>query len=199
MAETENDPKVEGDEEDTLETPGYKPPAQKTLEEIQNADADDESLVRYKQQLLGSLPAATDDADPRNVVVEKMIFCSEGRDDIELDLTGDLNTLKDKPITIKEGCEYKLQIVFKVKREIVAGLRLFQTTYRKGVRLDKSNLMVGSYGPKAEPQVFTTAVEEAPKGMVSRGHYTMKSKFTDDDKNVHLAWEWSFDIKKDWD
>ncbi|KAJ8037832.1 Rho GDP-dissociation inhibitor 2 [Holothuria leucospilota] len=60
MAETENDPKVEGDEEDTLETPGYKPPAQKTLEEIQNADADDESLVRYKQQLLGSLPAATE-------------------------------------------------------------------------------------------------------------------------------------------
>lgn len=59
--------------------------------------------------------------------------------------------------------------------------------------------MVGSYGPKTEPHVFTTAMEEAPKGMISRGHYLMKSKFTDDDKNVHLAWEWSFDIKKDWD
>ncbi|KAJ8034320.1 Rho GDP-dissociation inhibitor 1 [Holothuria leucospilota] len=157
------------------------------------------SSIVQSQVTPGNPTQLQDDADPRNVVVEKMIFCSEGRNDIELDLTDDLDALKDKPITIKEGCEYKLQIVFKVKREIVAGLRLFQTTYRKGVRLDKSNLMVGSYGPKAEPQVFTTAVEEAPKGMVSRGHYTMKSKFTDDDKNVHLAWEWSFDIKKDWD
>ena len=40
-----------GDEPE--ETPGYKPPAQKTLDEIQQLDADDESLVRYKQALLG--------------------------------------------------------------------------------------------------------------------------------------------------
>ncbi len=38
--------------EEPEETPGYKPPAKKTLDEIQNLDQDDESLVRYKQQLL---------------------------------------------------------------------------------------------------------------------------------------------------
>lgn len=33
-------------------TPGYQPPAKKTISEIQELDKDDESLVKYKQQLL---------------------------------------------------------------------------------------------------------------------------------------------------
>ena len=43
------------DDDEPEETPGYKAPAQKTLEEIQKLDADDESLIRYKQTLLGGL------------------------------------------------------------------------------------------------------------------------------------------------
>ena len=67
------------------------------------------------------------------------------------------------------------------------------------VAVDKSALMVGSYGPKAESHEYLTPVEEAPKGMIARGRYTPKSKFTDDDKNIYLAWDWAFDIKKDWE
>lgn len=67
------------------------------------------------------------------------------------------------------------------------------------VLVDKSDLMVGSYGPKSEAHEYRTPAEEAPKGMIARGHYSAKSKFIDDDKNIHLAWEWAFDIKKDWD
>lgn len=43
------------EDEEPEETPGYKPPAQKTLDEITNLDADDESLVKYKQTLLGNV------------------------------------------------------------------------------------------------------------------------------------------------
>lgn len=50
--------------------------------------------------------------------------------------------------------------------------------------------MLGSYGPKAESQSALTPLEEAPSGMLARGHYTVKSKFVDDDNNVHLEWEW---------
>lgn len=65
--------------------------------------------------------------------------------------------------------------------------------------VDKSEYMVGSYGPRPnEAYQYLTAVEEAPKGMMARGNYTVKSKFTDDDKNDHLSWEWSLAIKKDW-
>ena len=47
------------DDEEPEETPGYKAPAQKTLDEIKNLDADDESLVKYKEQLLGAAAAAS--------------------------------------------------------------------------------------------------------------------------------------------
>lgn len=83
--------------------------------------------------------------------------------------------------------------------EIVAGLKYMHAIYRKGIRVDKSGYMVGSYGPKPEVQTWSTPYEEAPKGILGRGHYTLKSRFTDDDKNDILSWEWSFDIKKDWE
>jgi len=188
------------DTDEPEETPGYIPPAQKSLDEIQKLDADDESLVRYKQMLLGNVSAdASAGGECLNVVVEKLSVLVEGRPDIDIDLTGDLSKLKDKPFVLKEGAEYRLKITFKVKREIVAGLKYHNVTYRKGIRVDKDSFMVGSYGPKAESQTFLCPVDEAPKGMITRGHYTCKSRFLDDDKNCYLEWEWSFDIKKDWE
>jgi len=56
--------------------------------------------------------------------------------------------------------------------------------------------MVGSFGPKKELQSFTAKAEQAPSGMLARGTYTIKSLFTDDDKNEHLKWEWKLEIKK---
>lgn len=58
--------------------------------------------------------------------------------------------------------------------------------------------MVGSYAPLEGMQCYTTPPEDAPSGLLSRGHYSVKSLFTDDDNNEHLKWDWSFDIKKDW-
>lgn len=46
--------------------------------------------------------------------------------------------------------------------------------------------MVGSYAPKKELQSYTTPVEDAPSGMLARGHYTVNSLFTDDDGHEHL-------------
>lgn len=40
--------------------------------------------------------------------------------------------------------------------------------------------------------------DEAPTGMMARGHYTAVSKFIDDDDHTHLKFEWSFDITKEW-
>ena len=64
--------------------------------------------------------------------------------------------------------------------------------------VDKSNLMVGSYGPKTDPHVYQTPLEDAPSGIISRGAYNIKSKFTDDDKTPIKEWEWVLNIKKDW-
>eukprot|EP00128_Syssomonas_multiformis_P008279 Colp12_sorted_trinity150504_noHs@1115 len=180
------------------ETPGYKPPAQVSLEHMKNLDANDESLNKWKEQLLKGAASSGDPADPRKVIVQSLSLVVADREDVLLDLTGaDLSKLKDSPFSIKEGCEYRLRIKFKVQHDVVAGLKYLMVVYRKGVRVDKSEYMVGSYGPQAEPHVYTSPIEEAPSGMLARGHYTVKSKFIDDDKKVHLEWEWSFDIKKE--
>lgn len=41
-------------ENEESETVNYKPPAQKTLQEIQDLDKEDESLRKYKEALLGA-------------------------------------------------------------------------------------------------------------------------------------------------
>lgn len=187
------------DNEEPEETPGYKAPAVKSLDEIASMDQDDEALVKYKQTLLAGVdPNAAPKDDPRRVVVQEMAFLSEGREDIKFDLTGDLEKLKEKVMVVKEGVEFRIKITFKVQHEIVSGLRYHHTVSRKGITVDKQSYMVGSYGPKAESHTYLCPVDEAPKGMMARGHYKVKSKFVDDDKNIHLQWEWSMDIKKDW-
>lgn len=59
--------------------------------------------------------------------------------------------------------------------------------------------MIGSYGPKLEVQEFESPTDEVPKGLMSLGRYLIRSRVIDDDKNVHLQWEWNLDVKKSWD
>ncbi|KAG0728998.1 Rho GDP-dissociation inhibitor 1 [Chionoecetes opilio] len=199
MAEEENvviEPVAE-EEEPT----NYKPPPEKTLQEMIEADENDESLRKYKETLLGSSAAGAIVVDPGNskrVLVRKLVLLAEGQPEKELDLTGNLEVLKDAAFTIKEGISYKIRIDFHVQREIVTGMKYIQRTFRKGLLVDKMTHMVGSYAPKEDLQSYTTPIEDSPSGLIARGHYTVKSLFTDDDGNEHLKWEWSFNIKKDW-
>ncbi|CAL9693774.1 unnamed protein product [Knipowitschia caucasica] len=180
----------------------YKAPAQKTLKEIQELDKEDESLRKYKEALLGcSNPEVVEDPNVKNVQVTKMtLVCTSASKPLVLDLQGDLENFKKNPIVLKEGVEYKIKISFKVNREIVSGLRYNQQTFRKGMRVDKSDYMVGSYGPRPKEEYeFLTPLEEAPTGLIARGTYTIKSKFTDDDNHDHLSWDWCLSIKKEWE
>ncbi|XP_029914739.1 rho GDP-dissociation inhibitor 1-like [Myripristis murdjan] len=185
-------------ENEESETVNYKPPAQKTLQEIHDLDKDDESLRKYKKALLGSGTCEVDPNMPNVQVTRLTLVCESAPDPLTLDLQGDLEAYKKQSFVLKEGVEYKIKISFKVNREIVSGLKYVQQTFRKGVRIDKSDYMVGSYGPREAEYDFLTSLEEAPKGMLARGTYNIKSKFTDDDKHDHLSWEWNLNIKKDW-
>lgn len=66
MAETEeeNQPVLEVEEEEEPAL-NYKPPAEKSIDEILKTDQDDASLANYKKKLLG------DAADATNVIVCK--------------------------------------------------------------------------------------------------------------------------------
>ncbi|KAG8545305.1 hypothetical protein GDO81_021098 [Engystomops pustulosus] len=176
----------------------YKAPEKKSLQEIQELDKDDESLIKYKQALLGKPPAAVDPNAPNVQVTQMSLMCDEAPGPITMDLTGNVALLKEQTFVLKEGVTYRVKITFKVNKDIVSGLRYVQNTVRKGIPVDKETHMVGSYGPRAEAYEFLTPPEEAPKGMMVRGQYHIKSWFTDDDKSNHLRWEWNLVIKKEW-
>uniref|UniRef100_A0A8C5WH22 Rho GDP dissociation inhibitor n=1 Tax=Leptobrachium leishanense TaxID=445787 RepID=A0A8C5WH22_9ANUR len=197
MADKEEIKPAEEEHEDEPDL-NYKAPEMKSLQEIQDLDKDDESLVKYKQTLLGSLPAQVDHSAPNVQVTRLTLICDEAPGPITMDLSGDLAQLKKTQFVLKEGMKYRLKVTFKVNKEIVCGLRYVQYTYRKSIKVDKDTHMVGSYGPRCEEYEFLTPVEDAPKGMLVRGLYSMKSQFTDDDKTDHLSWEWNLVIKKDW-
>ncbi len=127
----------------------------------------------------------------------------QGRPDITIDLSapGAVETLKNKPFTIKEGCRYQMKAIFVVQHEVLSGLKYVQALKRKGIRVGKDEEMIGSYPPNTSDKPTYEkkfAAEEAPSGMMARGHYEAVSKFIDDDDVTHLKFEWSFDITKDW-
>ncbi|XP_008328362.1 rho GDP-dissociation inhibitor 1-like isoform X2 [Cynoglossus semilaevis] len=177
----------------------YNHPPLKTLQEIREMDKEDKSLTKYKQTLLGTGPVTEDPSQPNVCVTRMTLLCDQAPGNLSMDLTGDLSTLKSKSFTLQEGAEYRLKIHFKVNREIVAGLKYHHVVHRKGLRLDKVSHMVGSYGPRAEEHEFVSPSDEAPKGMMSRGLYEIKSCLVDDDKNVYLSWDWNLKVQKDWD
>lgn len=94
-----------------------------------------------------------------------------------------------------------MKATFVVQHELLSGLKYIQVLKRKGIRVSKDEEMIGSYPPNTKEKpthVKKFAQEEAPSGMMARGHYDAVSKFIDDDDVTHLKFEWSFDITKDW-
>uniref|UniRef100_H2Y5Z8 Uncharacterized protein n=1 Tax=Ciona savignyi TaxID=51511 RepID=H2Y5Z8_CIOSA len=108
----------------------YKAPAKVDLATIQQMDADDESLKKYKENLLGAVTDVQDEGGP-NVIVKRLTIDIQDKTPIELDLTGDLSKLKNNVIKLPEGCSYRLIIGFRVQREIVSGLRFMNKVSRK--------------------------------------------------------------------
>jgi Rho GDP-dissociation inhibitor/dynein assembly factor 5 len=167
------DSAAEGIEDLHINTPeeeneaNYKPPPEKTIEEILETGKDDESLQTYKEKLLGDAKTGTvvvGPNDPRKVIVKKLLLCVPNRPDIELDLTGDISQLKEQVFVIKEGVSYSIRIDFIVRREIVHGLKYIQKSYSMGMTVDKMSHVVGNYPPKMELQSYTTPQRTTLRG-----------------------------------
>ena len=47
---------------------------------------------------------------------------------------GDLSQLRKSPLVLKEGVMYRVKITFYVQREIVAGLKYVQQSYRGPIK-----------------------------------------------------------------
>ncbi|KAJ3992269.1 immunoglobulin E-set [Lentinula boryana] len=187
-------------------TPGYKPSAAKTAEEYAKLDAEDESLARWKASL-GLTAASSGNASGPKVTVLTLELVSStlpAGKTISIDLSDPAKVAaetKKNPVVIKEGIEYNVRIKFRVNHSIISGVRYIQVVKRAGVKVDKMEQMLGSYGPStnSDPYVKNFDPEESPSGMIARsGTYTVKSRVVDDDGEIYADWEWQFKLGKEW-
>jgi len=188
------------------ETPGYKVTQdKKSVDEYAKMDANDESLKRWKESLGISEGATTAGEGPTLTVLtlelESPTLPESKKIVIDVQDPAKLADVKKNPITIKEGVEYNALITFRVNHSITSGVKYLQVVKRAGLKVDKLEQMVGSYGPHPEGTPYTKAfpTEESPSGMLARsGSYHVRSRVIDDDNHIFADFEWSFKLAKEW-
>lgn len=169
-----------------------------TLKELQEKDKDDESLRRWKEQLLGSVDvnAVGETLDPE-VTILKLEIKSPGRADIVLSIP-EAGKPKGTWFTLKEGSRYSLKFTFQVSNNIVSGLKYTNTVWKTGIKVDSTKQMIGTFSPQLEPYMHEMQEETTPSGMFARGSYSARTKFLDDDNKCYLEINYVFEIRKDW-
>lgn len=161
-------------------------------------DKDDESLRRWKEQLLGSvdLNSVGETLEP-DVKIMSLSILSPGLPDIFLPLPVEPNA-KGVWFTLKEGSPYRLKFTFSVSNNIVSGLRYTNTVWKTGLKVDRAKEMLGTFSPQQEPYTYVTPEDTTPSGMFARGSYSARTKFLDDDRKCYLEINYTFDIRREW-
>jgi Rho GDP-dissociation inhibitor len=171
------------------------------IDALMQLDAEDESLRKWKENLLASTSPVSD--DPRNLVIQKMeiVFDEDEKQNpvvFALNTPEAIEACKNTQFVLKENANYRMRLVFNVNKDIVPALRLLADVYKKSICVNKSEEMIGSYGPRRESYEYISDVGQAPSGIFARGKYAAKCRFLDDDGNIHYEWEYAFEIKKTW-
>ncbi|CAN1347955.1 Rho GDP-dissociation inhibitor 1 [Linum perenne] len=149
---------------------------QQTLKEQLEKDKDDESLRKWKEQLLGSVDyeAIGETLEPE-VKILSLSIVSPDREDIVLSIPED-GKPKGSWFTLKEGSPYKLKFDFQVSNNIVSGLKYTNAVWKTGVKVDGTKEMLGTFSPQPEAYIHEMPEEVTPSGMFARGSYTARSK-----------------------
>ncbi|KAJ4730153.1 Rho GDP-dissociation inhibitor 1-like [Melia azedarach] len=171
---------------------------QYTLKEQIEKDKDDESLRKWKEQLLGSVDFDNigETLEPE-VRILRLSIVSPGRADIVLDVPED-GKPKGTWFTLKEGSRYSLKFAFEVSNNIVSGLKYTNTVWKAGLKVDSAKEMLGVFSPQPEPYTHEMPEETTPSGLLARGSYSARTKFVDDDNKCYLEINYTFDIRKEW-
>lgn len=169
-----------------------------TLKEQIEKDKDDESLRRWKEQLLGAVDfeSVGETLEPEVKFIQLSIL-SPDRPDIVLDIPED-GKPKGLWFTLKEGSPHNLKFSFQVTNNIVSGLKYTNTVWKTGVKVDSTKEMIGTFSPQPEPYTHLMPEETTPSGIFARGSYSARSKFLDDDNKCYLEINYTFDIRKEW-
>ncbi|KAJ1262373.1 hypothetical protein BS78_09G102600 [Paspalum vaginatum] len=192
---------TEGEEEEEDEE-GNKRAAvlgpQVPLKEQLELDKDDESLRRWKEQLLGQVDTEQlgETAEPE-VKVLNLTILSPGRPDLVLPIPFKADE-KGYAFALKDGSPYSFRFSFIVSNNIVSGLKYTNTVWKTGVRVENQKMMLGTFSPQLEPYIYEGEEETTPAGIFARGSYSAKLKFVDDDGKCYLEMSYYFEIRKEW-
>lgn len=169
-------------------------PLKKQLE----LDKEDESLRRWKEQLLGGITIdQSDEKEDPEVDVVGLSILAKGRAELNIPLPLPFSKA-EVAFVLQEGSSYHLKFTFTVQHNLVSGLTYLNTVWRCGVQVDQTRTMLGTFSPQREPYVHVLDEETTPAGFVALGVYTAKTKFVDDDGRCYLEADYSFEIRKDW-
>ncbi|XP_027920736.1 rho GDP-dissociation inhibitor 1-like [Vigna unguiculata] len=189
--EDDDDSKLESDRELDIGP-------QITLKEQLEKDKDDESLRKWKEQLLGSVDmsvvGATKDPD---VKILSLTITSPDRPDLILPIPF-TNDPKKSLFILKEGNKCAMKFTFSVSNNIVSGLKYTNVIWKTGVRVASRKKMLGTFSPQKEPYTYALEEESTPCGMFVRGTYAARTKFVDDDQKCYLDVNYYFEIQKNW-
>ncbi|KAF3623364.1 Rho GDP-dissociation inhibitor 1 [Capsicum annuum] len=159
---------------------------------------DDESL-REEQLLesnLGSSEGGENELEPVLQEPKLYIICP-GRSDLVL-CEPFISTPKDCLFTLKEASKYKLKFSFIVSNNGVSGLKYINTTWKSGVRVDKTQVMLGNFEPRKDPYVYELEEDVTPSGVFARGVYTTRTQVIDEKERSYMDIKYYFDIQKQW-
>ncbi|KAK8489634.1 hypothetical protein V6N13_028056 [Hibiscus sabdariffa] len=171
---------------------------QLSLKEQLEKDNDDESLRRWKEQLLGSVDmSAVGEIKEPEVKIESLSLVCPGRPDIVLPVPF-ASQPKSSLFVLREGCRYRLKFSFTVSDNVVSGLKYTNTAWKSGVRVDNTKVMLGTFSPQKEPYTYELEEETTPSGFFARGSYSARTKFVDDDGKAYLDMNYHFEIQKKW-
>ncbi len=164
-----------------------------------NKDKEDESLVNYKNKLLGNLDAIVEES-PAEVEIYSIEFVCEDRDEgnIILNFKEDEEMKKAEEFVLKEGSKFNIRITFKVHNDIVYGLKFANIVKKLKITAQKDEHVMGTFAPTKDAHVFNLPESHAPEGFFQRGSYKGKAMLIDSDGMVHLQFKYPFKISKKW-
>ncbi|XP_062232363.1 rho GDP-dissociation inhibitor 1-like [Phragmites australis] len=191
-----NDVEDNYDDDDRKRTMVLGP--QVPLKDHLELDKDDDSLRRWKEQLLGDVDTTKlgETAEPEVTIFNLTILTPERADLVlPIPLVPDD---KGYAFALKDGSTYSFRFSFTVSNNIVSGLRYTHTVWKTGVRVENQKVMLGTFSPQQESYTYEAEEDTTPSGIFARGSYSAKLKFVDDDGKVYLDMNYCFEIRKDW-
>ena len=78
------------------------------------------------------------------------------------------------------------------------GLKYCVKVKKLGINVDNEEVNIGSYGPTKESHVFTLPRSTVPSGMLARTTFAGKTIIADLDGTVHLKYDFTFRVDKNW-